>query len=156
MSRHRLTVLSLATALLTLAFAQDNQCFYAANQRAGSIIVPCSSTGTFASCCQLGDLCLSDSACWNPTHNVTYLYGCTDSSYQDFTCPYKCGPTFSQSASTCPADSDTNLPLQPMRHTLASTIVPIPPTSNGPAPTHPTATRPFKPSTTLRHALTIR
>jgi hypothetical protein len=92
----RLAVLSFAAALLGLVSAQDNQCFYAANKRAGSIIVPCSSAGRYASCCQLGDICLSDGACWNPKYNVTYLYGCTDSSYTDYTCPYKCGPTFGQ------------------------------------------------------------
>ena len=93
-----LTVLWLATALIPLVSAQDNQCFYAADKRAGSIIVPCSSGPGYASCCQLGDICLSDSACWNAQYNVTYLYGCTDSAYTDYTCPYKCGASFGQYA----------------------------------------------------------
>lgn len=89
-----LTALSLATALLTVVSAQDNQCFYAPGKRAGSIVVPCSSEGSYAACCQQGDICLSDSACWNPQYNVTYLYGCTDPNYADYACPYKCGPSF--------------------------------------------------------------
>jgi len=98
MSSRWLTVLSLAAAFITLVSAQDNQCFYAADKRAGSSIVPCSSGPGYASCCQLGDICLSDSACWNAEYNVTYLYGCTDSTYTDYTCPYKCGASFGQYA----------------------------------------------------------
>jgi len=98
MSSHWLTVLWLAAEFITLVSAQDNQCFYAADKRAGSIIVPCNSGPGYASCCQLGDICLSDSACWNAKYNVTYLYGCTDSTYTDYTCPYKCGPSFGQYA----------------------------------------------------------
>ena len=92
----RLAVLSFAAGLFGLVSAQDNQCFYAANKRAGSIIVPCSNVGGYASCCQQGDICLSDCACWNPTYNVTYLYGCTYPSYTHYTCPYKCGAAFGQ------------------------------------------------------------
>jgi len=91
-----LSLLTLLSLCLSVAFAQTNQCFYAANERAGSAIVPCASGSGFVACCQIGDLCLSDSACWNPQHNVTYLYGCTDPTYSDYTCPFKCGPTFGE------------------------------------------------------------
>lgn len=151
MSTHRLRVLSLIVALVVRGFAQDNQCFYAANQRAGSIIVPCSSNGPYASCCQLGDLCLSDSACWNPQYNVTYLYGCTDASYQDFTCPYKCGPTFGQCASIS-ATVNADCGAQRMRHMWAWTTVPTRPIMNGLAPTPKTTIRPFNSSISRRNA----
>ena len=72
----------------------QTQCYYAANERAGSAIVPCGGTKGYSACCQIGDLCLSQNSCWNPTHNVTYLYGCSDPSYSDASCPWKCGPTF--------------------------------------------------------------
>jgi len=93
-------MLSQAWALLSLGLpvvrAQANQCFYAANKEAGSVIVPCSNAPGIQSCCQQGDVCLADNACWNPTYNVTYLYGCTDPAYQNYHCPFKCGPTFGE------------------------------------------------------------
>jgi hypothetical protein len=91
-----LSLLTLLSLYLSVAFAQTNQCFYAVDERAGSAIVPCASGSAFAACCQIGDICLSDSACWNPQYNVTYLYGCTDPTYSDYTCPYKCGATFGE------------------------------------------------------------
>ncbi|KIV82198.1 hypothetical protein PV11_04325 [Exophiala sideris] len=85
---------TLSTLIIFVASAvAQNECYYAANKRAGSAIIPCG-TGTYSACCQIGDLCLSDGACWNPTHNVTYLYGCTDPNYADSTCPWKCGSDF--------------------------------------------------------------
>jgi hypothetical protein len=99
MPNHWRTVASLCLALLDLVYA-DAGCYYAANARAASIIIPCSSAPGFSTCCQMGDLCLSNNACWNPQYNITYLYGCTDPSFTDNTCPYKCGVTYAGSMYT--------------------------------------------------------
>ena len=88
------TPISLLLILLLRVATAQNQCYYAANTRAGSAIIPCGGSSSISACCQIGDLCLSDSACWNPTHNVTYLYGCTDPTYTDASCPWKCGADF--------------------------------------------------------------
>ena len=94
-TKMRLSV-SIPTALVLLVAvaSAQNQCYYAADERAGSAIIPCGGSSSISACCQIGDLCLSDSACWNPTHNVTYLYGCTDPTYTDSACPWKCGSGF--------------------------------------------------------------
>jgi len=44
-----------------------------------------------SACCLLGDICLSGSTCWNFDTGNLYQYGCTDITYKDETCPYKCG-----------------------------------------------------------------
>ena len=80
-------------SLSALSLGQT-QCYYAADAMAGSAFVPCGGIDSYSACCQLGDLCLSQNSCWNPSHNVTYLYGCSDPSYTDASCPWKCGPTF--------------------------------------------------------------
>jgi hypothetical protein len=82
--------LSLLPLFASLAFSQT--CYISAGVAAASFVVPCG-TGTVA-CCQLGDICLGDSACYNAATGVTYLYGCSDSSYTNAVCPWKCGPDF--------------------------------------------------------------
>ncbi|KAK5064292.1 hypothetical protein LTR84_000125 [Exophiala bonariae] len=89
--------IAVTSVLFTIGAIAQNDCYYAAGERAGSAIVPCGSGDSISSCCQIGDLCLSDSACWNPTHNVTYLYGCSDPTYSDPSCPWKCGPDYDAS-----------------------------------------------------------
>ena len=42
---------------ISCALAQ-NECYYAADKRAGSAIIPCGPSGTPSACCQIGDLCL--------------------------------------------------------------------------------------------------
>jgi hypothetical protein len=72
-----ITVISLACGALA-----QNDCYYAAGERAGSAIVPCGSSNTISSCCQIGDLCLrylclGDCHICPPTHVliVTALAG---------------------------------------------------------------------------------
>lgn len=73
------------------AYAQQ-QCYYGpgAENRAPASLVPCTNDGQSA-CCLLGDVCLSGSSCWNHDTGNTYQYGCTDITYTDEVCPYKCG-----------------------------------------------------------------
>ena len=85
----RLLLLSLLLEHVPLTRTTDT-CYYESGARAASYIVPCPSTASPTSCCQLGDICLSDNACLSTGFNITYLYGCTDPTYQDATCPYKC------------------------------------------------------------------
>ncbi|KAK4560952.1 hypothetical protein LTR86_004907 [Recurvomyces mirabilis] len=80
---------SLILSLPVQTFAQ-NQCYYASGAKGPSNLVPCNPSGQ-SSCCLLGDICLSGNACYDFTTGDTYQYGCTDSNYQDSTCPYKCG-----------------------------------------------------------------
>lgn len=85
------TYITLALVLVHLVFAQQ-QCYFGpgAQNRGPSNLVPCMNTGQSA-CCLLGDVCLSGNTCWNYDTGNLYQYGCTDISYKDETCPYKCG-----------------------------------------------------------------
>lgn len=40
-------------------------------------------------CCQAGDHCLEEGACYNEEYGTTYLAGCTDFNYKDVSCPDK-------------------------------------------------------------------
>ncbi|KAK4241980.1 hypothetical protein C8A03DRAFT_40685 [Achaetomium macrosporum] len=68
----------------------NGTCFYAAEQVASDNFIPC---GNWAfghyHCCQTGDWCLEDNACYNGEHGTTYLAGCTDIDYKDQSCPDK-------------------------------------------------------------------
>ncbi|EME42524.1 hypothetical protein DOTSEDRAFT_26109 [Dothistroma septosporum NZE10] len=78
--------------LLAAVVHGQQQCYFGpgAENRGPDNLIPCMSTGSSA-CCLQGDTCLSGNACFNyPSGNV-YQYGCTDISYSDETCPYKCG-----------------------------------------------------------------
>ena len=92
MARHLLAL----SALAVLAHAQQ-QCYFGpgAESRGPSELVPCMASGQSA-CCLLGDICLSGSTCWNFDTGNLYQYGCTDITYKDETCPYKCGSNSSE------------------------------------------------------------
>lgn len=64
--------------------------------RAPSFVVPCVDNDQEVACCSLGDICLSGNTCWNFDTGNLYQYGCTDVTYTDQTCPYKCGWNTSQ------------------------------------------------------------
>jgi hypothetical protein len=85
------TYLTWALLLASLATAQQ-QCYFDAGapNRGPANLVPCMNTGQSA-CCLLGDICLSGNTCWNYDTGNLYQYGCTDITYEDETCPYKCG-----------------------------------------------------------------
>ena len=82
-----------------LSYAQ-HECYFGpgAVNRGPSQLVPCMSTGQSA-CCLLGDTCLSGNTCYNYTTGDLYQYGCTDSTYKDASCPFKCG----WNSSACPS-----------------------------------------------------
>lgn len=85
------TYTTLVLVLVHLINAQQ-QCYYGpgAENRGPSNLVPCMNTGQSA-CCLLGDVCFSGNTCWNYVTGNLYQYGCTDISYKDKSCPYKCG-----------------------------------------------------------------
>ena len=82
---------SLFLTCVTLTLGQQ-ECYFGpgASNRGPSSLVPCLSTGQSA-CCLLGDTCLSGNTCYNYKTGDLYQYGCTDITYRDATCPYKCG-----------------------------------------------------------------
>jgi hypothetical protein len=83
--------------LAVLANAQ-RPCYVGAGleYRAPPFVVPCLDNEQEVACCSLGDVCLSGNTCWNFDAGNLYQYGCTDVTYTDQTCPYKCGWNTSQ------------------------------------------------------------
>lgn len=90
--------LLISLSYLNVVLADFQQCYFGAgaSKRGPSNLVPCMGSGASA-CCLLGDTCLSGNTCYNAVTGDLYQYGCTDITYQDSTCPYKCG--FNTSAS---------------------------------------------------------
>ena len=72
--------------------AGQQQCYFGpgASNRGPASLVPCANDGQSA-CCLLGDTCLSNSVCYNFATGDLYQYGCTDITYTNSVCPYKCG-----------------------------------------------------------------
>lgn len=97
MSWSSMVWLSVLLAPVVLVTGQQ-QCYFGpgATNRGPPNLVPCNGTGA-STCCLLGDTCLSGNACYNYATGDLYQYGCTDITYEDETCPYKCGwsPTLS-------------------------------------------------------------
>ena len=91
------SVLSSSSSAILLSciilVAGQQNCYYGhgAGFLGPSELVSCNTTSGFSACCLLGDTCLSGSTCYNPATNNLYQYGCTDISYQDGSCPRKCG-----------------------------------------------------------------
>lgn len=86
-------MLILLGIIYSIALAHGQRACYVGpglEYRAPSYVVPCVEDGESA-CCMLGDTCLSGSVCWNYDVGNLYQYGCTDSTYSDSSCPYKCG-----------------------------------------------------------------
>ncbi|KAM0326703.1 hypothetical protein ACHAQA_006576 [Verticillium albo-atrum] len=75
--------------------AASQQCYFARGMLAPPEVVPCFPTnldaGEASACCQAGDFCLTDGACFDPRSRTTYMYGCTDDTYEHANCPAKCG-----------------------------------------------------------------
>ena len=68
----------------------EGTCYFSSGNEAPSRFIPCgNSQGGHVPCCESQDNCLSSNACYNPQYGVTYLAGCTDSSYDDPACPNK-------------------------------------------------------------------
>jgi hypothetical protein len=87
---------------------QPPNCYYSANQTLASVFLPCGDPQNgFKSCCEAGDNCLADNACYSADREqtiyylshimvakaaidgTTYLAGCTDPEYSDSSCPDK-------------------------------------------------------------------
>ncbi|KAL2139719.1 hypothetical protein VTI28DRAFT_4757 [Corynascus sepedonium] len=68
----------------------NGTCFYARGKSSNDRFIPCGNVA-FGNihCCQAGDTCLEDSACYNGRYGTTYLAGCTDIYYEDTSCPNK-------------------------------------------------------------------
>ena len=75
---------------LAVGSAVDGTCYTSAGMKGNVDVAPCSDTEQSVACCNLGDICLENNACFNYEYGVTYIYGCTDPSYTDPACPYKC------------------------------------------------------------------
>ncbi|TPX11644.1 uncharacterized protein E0L32_007623 [Thyridium curvatum] len=71
-------------------FISNGTCYFGPNQKASSQFLPCGND-LFGrqTCCQAGDVCLSNHACYNGRFGVTYLAGCSDPEYRDGVCPDK-------------------------------------------------------------------
>ncbi|EXJ71241.1 uncharacterized protein A1O5_05047 [Cladophialophora psammophila CBS 110553] len=68
----------------------NGTCYYDDSMQANSRYIPCGNAALgHKSCCESLDMCLSSHACYNGQFGVTYLAGCTDSSYDDPACPRK-------------------------------------------------------------------
>ncbi|KIX95132.1 uncharacterized protein Z520_09048 [Fonsecaea multimorphosa CBS 102226] len=68
----------------------NGTCYYYDGMEADSRYIPCGNAALgHKSCCESLDMCLSSHACYNGQYGVTYLAGCTDSSYDDPVCPDK-------------------------------------------------------------------
>jgi hypothetical protein len=70
----------------------NGTCFYAPQRMVfiGGLYLPCGNEA-FGNihCCQAGDHCLEEGACYNEKYGTTYLAGCTDFDYKDASCPDK-------------------------------------------------------------------
>ncbi|KAK4100934.1 hypothetical protein N658DRAFT_472521 [Parathielavia hyrcaniae] len=71
-------------------FISDGTCYSSRGERAKHNFLPCGNAAYgHLHCCQAGDICLEDNACYNFRHGTTYLAGCTDFDYEDPSCPDK-------------------------------------------------------------------
>ncbi|KAK4158069.1 hypothetical protein C8A00DRAFT_28967 [Chaetomidium leptoderma] len=68
----------------------NGTCVSAFRKKASRNFIPCGNSA-FGDihCCQAGDYCLDDNACFNGKHGTTYLAGCTNFHYEDPSCPDK-------------------------------------------------------------------
>ncbi|KAH6631527.1 hypothetical protein F5144DRAFT_648306 [Chaetomium tenue] len=71
-------------------FVSNGTCYYAARTFMVGVLIPYGNVA-FGNihCCQKGDHCLEEGACYNEEYGTTYLAGCTDLYYEDASCPDK-------------------------------------------------------------------
>ena len=69
-------------------YTSNGTCYWQAGKKSNSQFIPCGNVA-FGNipCCESGHWCLSSRACFGL--GVTYLAGCTDSQYEDESCPNK-------------------------------------------------------------------
>ncbi|KAF7198343.1 hypothetical protein HII31_00082 [Pseudocercospora fuligena] len=69
----------------------EGTCYFGAGQQSDSHFIPCGNANLEGpqSCCYEGDFCLSSNTCWDNDTVVTYVAGCTDSTYRASSCPQR-------------------------------------------------------------------
>ncbi|SPO07075.1 uncharacterized protein DNG_09769 [Cephalotrichum gorgonifer] len=71
-------------------FVSNGICYLGPDSEADDLMFPCGNAALgHKACCQAGDMCLANRACFNGEFGVTYLSGCSDPSYGDESCPDK-------------------------------------------------------------------
>ncbi|KAI5862498.1 hypothetical protein GGS23DRAFT_570485 [Durotheca rogersii] len=72
-------------------YLSNGTCFFGPGQVADDNYIPCGNAALSGpqSCCYAGDYCLSSTACWNELYVVTYIAGCTDSTFSSAKCTNK-------------------------------------------------------------------
>ncbi|KAI2472137.1 hypothetical protein F4781DRAFT_428669 [Annulohypoxylon bovei var. microspora] len=75
----------------TALYISNGTCFFGPGQVADSNYIPCGNAALMGpqSCCYAGDHCLSSTACWNKQFVVTYVAGCTDTTFSSSKCTNK-------------------------------------------------------------------
>lgn len=68
----------------------NGDCYYMEDKRLDKAFIPCGNDDLGPKpCCQTGDVCLENNACYNADYGTTYLAGCTDKTFEDTSCPQK-------------------------------------------------------------------
>lgn len=71
-------------------FISNGTCYFEAGEQSAAVFFPCGNDALgHKPCCQSGDMCLANKACYNGEFGVTYLAGCSDPDYNDSSCPDK-------------------------------------------------------------------
>ncbi|OTB06565.1 hypothetical protein M426DRAFT_112619 [Hypoxylon sp. CI-4A] len=72
-------------------YLSKGTCFFGPGQVADENYIPCGNAELMGpqSCCYAGDYCLSSTACWDNITVVTYVAGCTDSTFSSAKCTNK-------------------------------------------------------------------
>ncbi|KAI0151988.1 hypothetical protein F4776DRAFT_658920 [Hypoxylon sp. NC0597] len=72
-------------------YVSNGTCFFGPGQVADPKYIPCGNAALMGpqSCCYAGDYCLSSTACWNKQYVVTYVAGCTDTTFSSAKCTNK-------------------------------------------------------------------
>ncbi|KAI1137917.1 hypothetical protein F5Y05DRAFT_413865 [Hypoxylon sp. FL0543] len=72
-------------------YVSNGTCFFGPGQVADPNYIPCGNAALMGpqSCCYAGDYCLSATACWNKQYVVTYVAGCTDTTFSSAKCTNK-------------------------------------------------------------------
>ncbi|KAI1209505.1 uncharacterized protein F4807DRAFT_95692 [Annulohypoxylon truncatum] len=75
----------------TALYVSNGTCFFGPGQVADPNYIPCGNAALAGpqSCCYAGDYCLSSTACWNKQFVVTYVAGCTDTTFSAAECTNK-------------------------------------------------------------------
>ncbi|KAI5861218.1 hypothetical protein GGS23DRAFT_577602 [Durotheca rogersii] len=69
----------------------NGTCYFNINNKANGLYIPCGNVavGVDWACCLIGDLCMSSNACYHQNFEITYVAGCTDSTFRSPQCPHK-------------------------------------------------------------------